>query len=394
MNNVSAQINCMAIKLRNDSRYEGRITINGNRKSFYGSTKTEVKQKAKEYLQKVENGFREPQKITLNDYMEYWLVTYKLNKIELSSYTRLWNVYKCQVKSGIGKKMIGDITTRDIQKLIDEHANPPSDKIKPLTRSGLKRLVQLLNPCLRMAVKEGIIHINPCTDVIIPIEGCIQKETKEQFSLSDEEIEDFRIHALEKYKTTGEYKSRDGFILLIILNLGLRVGEALALEWTDINKNDNIVYINKTVQSDIRNFTDSGNAIISRVKHSTKTKAGVRVLKLNERVMEYIKELQEYDIRNHITSDYLCCTKKGTRVTARNMERSLDRIMKRCMITDKKVSLHTLRHTFGSTLIRRGIGIEVVSKLMGHANITITYNKYIHVIQEQEAKAMDMVKIC
>ena len=55
---------------------------------------------------------------------------------------------------------------------------------------------------------------------------------------------------------------------------------------------------------------------------------------------------------------------------------------------------HTLRHTFGSTLLRNGVGIEVVSKLLGHANITITYNKYIHVIKEQEAIAMNMVKVC
>lgn len=54
---------------------------------------------------------------------------------------------------------------------------------------------------------------------------------------------------------------------------------------------------------------------------------------------------------------------------------------------------HTLRHTFGSTLIRRGVGIEVISKLMGHANITITYNKYIHTIKE-EAKTMDMIRVC
>lgn len=58
------------------------------------------------------------------------------------------------------------------------------------------------------------------------------------------------------------------------------------------------------------------------------------------------------------------------------------------------MTLHTLRHTFGSTLLRRGVPIEVVSKLMGHANITITYTKYIHVLQEQEAKAMEMVQIC
>jgi len=107
----------------------------------------------------------------------------------------------------------------------------------------------------------------------------------------------------------------------------------------------------------------------------------------------YIEELIEYDKRNNINSCYVCSTSTGTRNTARNLQRSLDRILKKTSIS-KRVSLHTLRHTFGSTLIRRGVGVEVVSKLMGHANITITYNKYIHVLQEEEVKAMNMIKIC
>ena len=78
---------------------------------------------------------------------------------------------------------------------------------------------------------------------------------------------------------------------------------------------------------------------------------------------------------------------------ARNLQRSLERLLKKANI-DKKVSLHTLRHTFGSYLLRKGVGIEVISKLMGHARITVTYNKYIHTIKEEEAKAMNMIRIC
>ena len=70
----------MDIREREDGRLEGRLTIKGKRKSFYGKTKTDVKQKAKEYLNKIENGYIEPKKIRLNDYIEYWLKTYKWNK--------------------------------------------------------------------------------------------------------------------------------------------------------------------------------------------------------------------------------------------------------------------------------------------------------------------------
>ena len=281
----------------------------------------------------------------------------------------------------------------DIQRLIDEHANPSNDKTRPLAMSGLKRIIELLKPCFRMAVKEKIISENPCEDIILPRPSCIQKETKIQISLSDEKIEEFRKAALEKYKTSGEYKSRDGLICLLILNLGLRAGEILALEWKDLNYNKGIVCINKTIQSNNMNLNkDDKRKTVARLKKATKTNAG-RVLKLNKTTLFYLEELKKYDDRNEIVSDYVCCTKVGTRQVYRNLERSLLRIVKRTNI-EQTVTLHTLRHTFGSTLIRRGIGVEVVSKLMGHANISITYNKYIHVIQEQEAKAMETIQIC
>ncbi|MGP1433507.1 MAG: tyrosine-type recombinase/integrase [Catonella sp.] len=395
MNSVTSIISSMTIRQRKNGLYEGRISNDGIRKSFYGYTKAEIKNKAKSYLMKVENGFSEPKKILLSDYIEYWLKTYKLNKIEPPSYYRLYSVYEHQLKDTIGLKMMGDIKARDIQNFIDEMANPSNGKIKPLAISGLKKIIQLLNPCFKTAIQEGILFLNPCDGVTLPKESCIKTPTKKQISLSDDEIEKFKEVALEKYKSTAEYCSRDFLVLLLIVNLGLRVGEMLALSWSDIDFENHIVYINKTLQSDIRNFEakEGEKKLYSRIKNSTKTNAGMRVISLNDSVMSYLEELRAYDKRNNIVSDYVACTTAGTLNRARNLQRSLERLLKKANI-DKKVSLHTLRHTFGSYLLRKGVGIEVISKLMGHARITVTYNKYIHTIKEEEAKAMNMIRIC
>ena len=146
-------VNNMSIYERSDGRYEGRIMTDGKRKGFYGKTKAEVKNKAKEYLLKVENGYKEPKKIRLSDYIEYWLKTYKWNKIEPSSYLKLCNVYRCQIKNILGDKMIGNISSRDIQALIDARANPTSADISALSKSGLKKILQLLRQCFNMAIE-------------------------------------------------------------------------------------------------------------------------------------------------------------------------------------------------------------------------------------------------
>ncbi len=391
--NIAATINNMNIMQRNDSRFEAKITINGVRKSFYGNTKIEVKNKVKSYLQKVNNGFKESKKITLNDYVKYWLNNYKFGTIEGSSYTRLYSVYKNQIKPYIGNKYIGDITSQDIDIFIKEFANPPlKSSKKPLALSGLKKIIQLLNPCFETAIKEKVIFNNPCNNIKLPTESYMTIKTKEQFSLTDSQLESFKKEASSKYKTTREYKGRDFLVLIIMLNLGLRTGELLALTWNDFDLKNNIVKINKTIQSKVA-LDPQCIKQVAALKNSTKTIAGERYLKLNENTLYYIYELKQYDIRNNINSDYFCCCKNNTRKNARNLQRSLDRLT-RNIKSDEHITLHTLRHTFGSTLLRNGVGIEVVSKLLGHANITITYNKYIHVIKEQEAIAMNMVKIC
>ena len=385
----------MHIKTRSDGRLEGRLTVKGIRKSFYGKTKDSVRRQAKDYLLKVENGFKESKKIKFAEYAEYWLITYKEGKIEPSSYTRLCRVYNSQIADTLGKKNIGDITTLDIQRLVDERANPSNKETKPLALSGLKKIIQFLNPCFKMAIKEGIISKNPCEDVELPSESYIITETKQQFSLTDDEIDRFRSVALEKFQN-GEFVSRNALVLLLILNLGLRAGEALALEWHDINFREKLLYVNKTLQCGIKNSnkkSDDENNYISKIKKSTKTRSGTRVLKLNDTVLSYLEELKRYDARNKINSRYVCCNNLGEINNHRNLQCCLNRLCKNANICDH-VTLHTLRHTFGSTLIRRGIGVEIVSKLMGHANITITYNKYIHTIKEEEAKAMNMIKVC
>ena len=197
--------------------------------------------------------------------------------------------------------------------------------VKPLALSGLKRILNLLNPCLKKAVEEGVIQKNPCEHVILPKESCILKKTKQQFSLSDKELEEFKVAALSKYKSTKDYRSRDALVLLLMLNLGLRVGELLALEWTDVDLQSEVVHIRKTVQEGITDYEGENEKKknYQKTKSSTKTPSGVRVLALNSMVLYYIDELQKYDERHQIRSKYVACTGVGTMNCSRNLQRSL-----------------------------------------------------------------------
>lgn len=388
---IKSLINGMTVKKRSDGRFESRITVFGKRKSFYGSSKADVKTKVRDYLEKVENGYQEVSRIKLHDYAGYWLKTYKLYKVEMSTYTRLVRTYYNLIDDKLGMMSMAEIQPRDIQRIIDEYASPSNASDKALARSGLKRIVSTLKLCFDAAVMERLIKDNPCSHVVVPTETSVHVKARVQKTLSDHEIAVFKEAALQRYKSTGDYKNRNALVCMFILNTGLRAGEALALKWSDFDFKNSTVHIARTVQSGVFDVTGKHYSV-NLIKEATKTACGNRVIKLNAETLWYVNEIRRYDERHNINCEYLCATEANTCNTHRNLTRSLYRMLRGTEL-EGQVSLHTLRHTFGSVLIRRGIGVEVVSKLMGHANINITYAKYIHVIQEQQAAAMELISI-
>ena len=183
----------------------------------------------------------------------------------------------------------------------------------------------------------------------------------------------------------GNIKYRDCICLLLTISLGLRIGELLAVKWSDVYWDKNYIHIHSTLQTGLL-----GEEKV-KIKKGTKITDG-RMIPLNENVKGYLKLLKEFDDVRGIKSEFIACTTTGTLHDPRNMARSLENVVKRAGLP-KEITLHTLRHTFGSALIRQGIGVETVSKLLGHNDIMITYKKYIHVIKEQETKAMTLVTV-
>lgn len=103
---------------------------------------------------------------------------------------------------------------------------------------------------------------------------------------------------------------------------------------------------------------------------------------------EMIKELKKRNEEQGIESPYIVCNLNGDSFNDNNYRRDFRRFCERYDIPYR--GIHTLRHTFASRLFRKGIDVQTVSKLLGHNNPTITQNIYIHILEEQKAKAIEM----
>lgn len=387
MNTLTQAINKASTRTKKNGLIEARVSYKGEQRSFYGHTAVEWKRKAREYYEAKDNKKDEVQKevsdLTLNEVMRKWLETYKSTSIEPSSYSRLVSVFEHQIEPSFGKRLIAEITPDDVQMLINDHAKGTNGR-KALAKSGLLRLKDLLNPCFKHAVKTGIVEKNPCEELQIPIPSNIVVKTKEQFSLTDDEIVRFKNVAMTTTRT-GIIRYRDYVVLTIMIATGMRIGEMLTLEWNDINYETNSIHICKTLQTGLLGEEKTA------IKDGTKTQ-DERFIPLNDNIKGYLELLRKFDTYHGIKSNLVACTRAATMNSPKNLGRSLSQLCEKAGLSED-VTPHTLRHTFGSTLIRKKVGVEVVSRLMGHANIMVTYNKYIHVIKEQEAQTMELITV-
>lgn len=380
------------IRLRSDGRYEKRIYTGkdseGKKKyrSVYGATRREVIEKLdKEEKSRIKYDIQ-VENTVFRDYAKHWMVKYKYPNLKPVSYDRLEQTYR-SVCEYLGWVQMGNITTDDIQDMI-------TDLSKTKAYSTVKKNFEFVNGVFDQAVKMRKLDFNPCSAAVLPKERNMTVSTKVMEILTEEET-DAMYKFNEKIKKSNNQFFKHMPALLLMLNTGWRVGELLALEWEDVDFKNKKARINKTLAK-AKPRDESGEAISIHKEtfpEKTKTRSGERDTPLNDMAINLLKQIQQYNQRCKIKSKYVVCTKDGGYVSERNLLRTFKSVLG-VIGVETDYTIHSLRHTFASRLLRSGVDISVVSKLLGHSDINITYKKYIHVLQGQlESSLREIQKI-
>jgi len=362
------------IREREPGKWEARITLNGKPKSFYGSTEREVRKKMKEYKEKFDGGQRNFNRIQYSDFLDIWLER-KEKDLKPQSYHRLVSTINTHIKPIVGFYFLDKIDAELIQsEIIDP-------KSKTLAHSSIKKIYMALNSSFTYAKERKDIVHNPCALVIMP------KQTSKVFAkrnkrknleiFTDDEIKRFVIASAATYKN-GAPIYKNGQMFVLMLNTGIRMGEAGALSWDDYNEDDQTITINSTI---IQNKDESGKSVIEE-QDSVKSRDSERILKLNTNATQALPKIRK--------SGYIYCTRDGKPIRPRHIQDLLDSILARAGIPHK--STHVFRHTFASKLFEKGIDVKVVSELLGHSSVAFTYNTYITLIKKQKARAMEAIE--
>lgn len=376
------------VRKRENGGWEARIQVGINEsgkpkiKAFYGKTQAEVKNKLKEYKKEIAMGIHDVSTLKVTEYIDRWLRVYKFNSIKRSSYDRLESTFEHHIKNTIGQFQMGNINTMDIQLMINE-------KSEYLSYSSVKKIVELLSPCFRHALILGDIAKNPMLGIIMPKESTMNVKTKDIEEYTEDEIIKMRAIIYSTFNDKTKLY-RYSPIYDFMLNTGLRAGEALALTWDKIDFENKIVTIDSNA-SYINNRESKDGAKKIVIFTDTKTKKGERLIPLNKKAIDALNEIIRRNKVQNVTSEFVVCDLNGKHLVPRNFLRTLQAINKKVGIENK--SLHSLRHTFGSRALRNKIEIKVVSELLGHSNINITYNKYIHIVRQQKVEAVQSLDL-
>lgn len=281
----------------------------------------------------------------------------------------------------IANKNLKDITTDDIQLLINS-------KKSILSISSLKKIKEVLYPCFKHAKSQNIISYNPAENVSIPKRTVFDEQDKRMCFYSDEEVNFIVQTMLPKYYQTNPRRYRYAPLYTFILNTGLRIGECMALNWKDVNFNNRTLKVNKSV---LISYERDGSMNKGKKKQTigmTKTLKGNRVIPLNDSASEALQIMKERNEDMNITPDLIFSNYEGELLNIKSVQNTFKNICGDLGIEYK--GIHALRHTFGSLLIKNHVDIKIVSELLGHTDVRFTYNRYIHIIQEQKAEAISL----
>ena len=371
---------------------EVRVWIDGKQKSFYGKSEAEARRKIREYRNEQKDKKQEQTggNELFSEYVLDYLMKYKYQKIKDSSFDILERVYYNQLNNyEIAGIKLKDLTIESMQ----EYINAINEKY---SNSILKKVLEIITQPLKLAVVEKKFPFYILDFVIIPKKKNvvdIDKPEDEKFIYTEEEVEKITKACVSRYgdntRDNKRYRYAPSYVLL--LNTGMRIGELTALTWNDVDFEKKTIRINKTT-STVKN-RGQYNTTKKKVDIVTtpKTSNSNRYIPMNETATNVLLELKRRQDLESVKTNFVVSNPEGNMMSVRVMEQTFKRICEENGICSK--GLHALRHTFGSMLLVKGVNIKVISKTLGHSTVKFTYDRYIHIINNMEAQAINLLNV-
>ena len=366
----------------NRNLYEYRFIFDEKRYSVYGETQKECEQKADDLKSLLKESLHiENQKITLKKFYNSWIEEQAqgVKQSTIYAYSKSWKY----LNTYLGEMKISKIEKSDIVNF--------QAKMKAVNKSAdtINKCVRLLRQILKAAINDRIINFNPAETVKMLKTDKPKATDSNHRALTETETAFF----LENAKECHYYN-----LFRFLLNTGVRIGEALALQWADIDYINKTININKTVAR----VDNKGYEIFD----SPKTESSNRNIPLTSPIIAILKDqkeqneaLQIKDFENRIftnsrgkTSNY-----NAVNVCIENIIRKINADQGggglKVVNNFQHFSVHALRDTFATRCIEQGMKPHTLKAILGHSSLKMTMDLYAHVMPNTKYSELEKIHI-
>lgn len=205
-----------------------------------------------------------------------------------------------------------------------------------------------------------------------------------EISYPKEQKKEARVLSVEEQQRFVSYLQTDmdecKFGVLLALLTGLRIGELCALRWESVSLRNRTIHVGATMQR-LRNLDTPGGGKTKIVIGSPKSDTSIRTIPLTDAAARLCGQ---YD--PHCPTAFLL-TGTEKYMEPRQLQKRLAKYTKECGL--EGVHFHTIRHTFATRCVEVGFEIKSLSEILGHANTTITLDRYVHSSMELKRENMD-----
>ena len=365
------------IHKRKDGRWEGRYPMGRTTKgtikygSVYGKTYREVKEKlSKVSLKLSENRDAATEcRMTFEEVLQLWMENNKL-RLKGATINKYQNLIETHICPNLGQIPILKMDTTTINQFLGRmlrsgNANTGGQ----LSSSYVRSMAIVISAAMKYAVNEGL-----CLPLRTPI--CKPIPEKKELSVLDIPSQ----QQLELYLSSQLNPTNVG--ILIALYTGMRIGEICALAWQDVDFERKIIHVRHTVAR-VRNNDFYADRATGLIIDAPKTRASLRDIPIPTKLFTAIDRLHKKSSSGFIVS--------GTNsfLHPRTFETRYHKILEECNI--RPINFHGLRHTFATRCVEAGVDIKSLSEILGHGNVSVTLNTYVH--SSMEAKRNQLEKL-
>ena len=300
------------------------------------------------------------------DWLNEWLKHYVKPTTKIRTYER-YRELSVHIIKKIGEYEINILSPIVLQIFVTELLINGNLKTgKELSPNTVNAVIYIIQNSLKTAFSIGLIDTYSADKIKRPN---MTEKAIECFSISEQKSIETAVLNNKKPKLIG---------VIICLYTGLRIGELLALKWSDIDFSKGLISVSKSCY-----YGRNNNGEYVRFVDTPKTNHSARIIPIPKRLIPLLKNHKRACASEYVISD------NGRAVAVRSYQRSFELLQKRLNIPRR--GFHALRHTFATRALECGMDVKKLSEILGHRSPTITLNRYVHSMLDYKRDMMNKI---